>query len=215
MSQDVRIIRYARKVPVEGIARRTDFAYPVLELTGGPFTAITEVLINGSASPEFVVISPKRLLVQTPTAQVNTPLSSVVVISDALVPGSESPVRLTVGVGGDVAEGMVRLVQNFIRMLLTTPGSDIFRPSVGGNLQAIIGAVTDRSGTTLRAQVTQAVSRTLAQLLRDQLPTLPPEDRYQSATVLDVQFQPSAATLSVRIRLQNMAGDSADAGVNL
>lgn len=215
MSQDVRIIRYERKVPVDTVARRTDFAYPVLELTGGPFTAVTSVRINGIPSPEYVVMSEKSLLVQTPPSQVNTPLDSLVVISETLVPGTEAPVRMIVGTGGDVAEGMVRLVQNFIRLLLTTPGSDIFRPSAGGNLQALIGSVTDRSGVALRAQVSQAVTRTLTQLLREQSPTLPPEDRYQSATVLDVQFSPSTATLSVQIRLQNMAGDSADAGVTL
>jgi hypothetical protein len=212
MSQDLQVIAYQGAATVRRIAL---FQSPVqtLDIRGEQFVDVAAVRVNEVDSPEFIVLSPGRLLARVPSSKLDAPITSVVVLSSRPDLTPRAGIFFDINVGGRVAEGQVRLVQNFLKLLLTTPGSDIFLPGSGGGLLSFVGSVTDPSGASLRSSATQGVDRAKTQLLGFQAgdASLSDDERIRSASVLAVDFDVATATLSLRVRLQSLSGEITDA----
>lgn len=188
-----------------------------LDITGKGFVDVSAVRINGVDSPEFVVLSSTRVLAQIPSSQRNAGVQDLVVLTARSGSSQSTILSFEAIAAGRVAEGLVKLVQTYIKLLLTTPGTDLYRPRAGGGLYSLVGSVTDREGTSVRAKATIAVTNTTNQVLAMQSgdSRLTNEERLQSATLLGLSFDPASSTLSLRIRLQSMTGASADANLSL
>lgn len=217
MSQDLQFIGYEGSAKLRSVDLVSSSSVPVLDLRGENFVDVARVKINGAPSPEFIVLSKTRLLAQVPAAQVGGPVREVVVLTTRAELTASAAISLDIGVGAKLAEGKVRLVQRFLKVLLQTPGSDIFRPSVGGGLQRLLGATTPTGGAALKATASRAVTSTQVQLVADQAgrPELEDAERLGAATLLGIDFDPATTMFSLRVRLKSLDGETADAGISL
>lgn len=188
-----------------------------LDITGKGFNDVSAVRINGVNSPEFIVLSPTRVLAQIPNSQRSAALDSVVVLTSRVGTTPTTMLSFEACTAGRMATGLVRLVQVFVKLLLTTPGSDLYRRNIGGGLYRLVGSVTSKDGASVRAKASIAVTNTSNQLTAIQTGDvrLSAEERLQSATLLSLSFDPDSSTLALRIRLQSMAGSTADANLSL
>ena len=186
-----------------------------LIVEGTDFIDVVSVEINGERAPSFTVLSVTRLTADIPERQLGKAIDSVVVYRALESSGSgTSVIRFDVSASG-IAEGRALLTQRFIKLLLTTPGSDIFRRDMGTDLRGLIGSTLPPA--TLRARASFAVEKAAQFLRREQAlrPVSTPAEMLKSVTVLSAQFIPETSTLDLRIRITAMDGNSTDAGMTI
>lgn len=215
MTVDYQVLEFKSATPIQEVGI-FDRAPLTLDIRGANFKEVMEVRINGIRSPEFIVLTQRRILAQVPRSQRSAAVGSVTVISAKERLSQKAVISFTAAVSsGAVAEGPVRLVQNFLKLLFTTPGSDIFAPNQGGGLLKLIGSIGEAA--TLKARSTLSVGNTQTQMIRIQAqdPRLASSEKLKSARLLLAEFEPQAATLSLRIRLTAVDGSTADANVVL
>ena len=113
---------------------------------------------------------------------------------------------------GKRASGVVKLAQTFLKLLFTTPGRDIFNPTLGGGLLRVLG--TADNPAALKATGKLAVSAVQSQMIRIQAgdSRLDRNERLRSASLLESRFDPKTGTLSIRIRLTAVDGSTIDTG---
>lgn len=209
--QDFQIVSAKIFLPVQSVAPIRGFLPVAVVVIGENFDQATEVHYNNLLVTEFIIQNATRMIVRVPDSQINKVFNSLEVLSntfatkkDALLYfGLEKPVR--------VAAGLERLVQAWVMVFLTTPGSDIFDPQSGGGAQAIIGRTTDRNGKGVAADLAYSIDRTKNELLRLQskYPNLPLEEKILSSNLESMNFEDATTTLFARVTLRNMLGQSA------
>lgn len=193
-----------------GVSPRT------LDCLGSDFRAVDEVMINGQPSPDVVVVSRTRLLAQVPDTLRNDTITSVTVTSNRLTMTASSLIRFRLGATPGKVTGILRLVQVFLKLLFTRPGSDIFSPRVGGNALSGLGSTFGRDdGGGVVSDFVLSVATTQRQLLAIQArdPSLPLDERLLSAKVVSASFNKQEAALIVSVELTSQSGRSALANV--
>ena len=214
MSQDYQVLAFRDAARLTKIGLLTE---PVLalDILGSSFQDVSKVLINGVPSPEYIVFSLEHLVAQVPRSQIGATFLSVVVLSARELHTPISVISFEAAIGNRAAEGRVRLVQNFLALLFTTPGSNIFRPQDGGGLYSLAGKTM--TAGELRAEASIAIDRTRNQMIRAQAEDsrLSLDERLQAATLLGVDFSPQTATLSLRLRLTAADGSTMEPAVTV
>ena len=212
---DFRIIRVRSILTVTAYQPLRNFAPPSIMVTGQGLDRTDEVVFNNVPTSEFMVVSSTRLVFKIPTDQVNKPLSMLRVYG--LVPGITANGSLSLDAGRALKiEGSDRLVQSFLLVFMTTPGSDAFSRSSGGGAKSIIGKSTDTSGKVAAADISLCVERTKKELLATQAKDrrIPPSERLLAASVSNVAFNPATTALTATIDLTNALGVSAQFNLN-
>lgn len=212
---DIKILVIKDLLTISG-ARYASVVPRSLILEGADFTQATEVLINDLPSPEFMIVSDHQIVAQVPSPEVNKVLRKVAVLSEKPSPNRKSLLSFGLGSTMKGLQGLERLVQLFVKLLLQTPGSDKFDPGLGGGLYALIGKTF--SGDTSKAIQAAAVSslnRTRDQIIAIQAKNtrLPNDERLLTATVDAVGFNDSITTLMMRILVTAVSGRQAVANL--
>ena len=183
---------------------------PTVELKGNDFRSAETVAINDLPSPEFIIIDRKTIYAQIPEGV--DAVKTVSVISNnfsTLKPASKVIFRL--GDKTQTISGLMKLVQLFIKILLQSPGSDIFSPGTGGGLQEMVGRLTStKRADRLLAQITQAIDQTKTQIRRIQMdtPGIPLTERLLNATLLDIRMVQTLDEAHARVQIDNVAGQT-------
>jgi hypothetical protein len=197
-------------LPVAGLVPRT------ISVVGADFTSVAQVMINGIESPDVVILSPTRLLAQVPALLVNVILTSVSVVTYDLTISPSSLIQFEITPVAGKVSGILRLVQIFLKVLLTTPGIDIFAPRIGGNATKNLGHSfgADQGGSIISDFIV-SVDTTKRQILAIQArdPTLPPDERLLAATVSSAQYNRAEGALVVAVELTSQAGRAATANI--
>lgn len=218
MSVDVQVCFPQEVVPLSSVRILPGMTPRSIDVIGQDFRSVDEVLINDIPSPDIVIVSPKRLLAQVPAPLVNQTLTSVTVISNKLTITNKSLIRFQFGQTTSKVSGVLRLVQVFLKILFTTPGTDIFSPRVGGNgLQGIGLTFGKDQGGGIVSNFVIAVGNTQRQIQAIQArdPAIPRQERLLQATVTKAGYNRAEAALVVSVELTNYAGRSATANVTL
>jgi hypothetical protein len=187
-----------------------------LDVIGQDFRTVDQVTVNGLVAPQVVVLSKTRLLAQVPLGLSITALSSVAVTSRDLTIGPKSLIKFQVGPTPSKVSGILRLVQVFLKLLLTTPGKDIFAPRVGGNALKDVGQTFgEDQGGLIVGDMIIAVSTTQRQIMSIQArdPTIPRDERLLSAVVSNADYNVAESALIVGVTLTSQAGRSATANI--
>jgi hypothetical protein len=181
---------------------------PTLRVLGQDFRAVDEVLINDVASPGVILLSSKALLARVPDSVPPSSIASIVVTSRTLTLTDSSRIKFQLGRVPSKTTGILRLMQLFLKILFTTPGTDIFSKNLGGGALRIAGAAAGRTGTNLVGDVIVAVGNTERQViaLQGRQGQVPPEERLLSAQVISSRFDPEDASLLASIQLTNQTG---------
>lgn len=183
-----------------------------LRVQGRDFSNAVQVILNRQPV-EFVVLSRHYLVCSYPP-DLTVVDTLEVVASTSRVTGTSffsyflgEPVRTVAGID--------KLLGHFIKLLLTTRGSDTFNPDLGGDLQRWSGSTTDQGGSAAFAQILSKVISLGASMTAGQLRArLPPEETLAFVEVVDIQFSPADPTeIELAIRLRNLAGQTAAASV--
>jgi hypothetical protein len=190
-----------------------------LRIQGSDFRSVDEVVINEMPSPDVVILSKTELIAQLPDSmQLASDVSSVTVLSRQFSVSPRSLIRFRVGNSPGKVRGILRLIQLFLKILLQTPGSDIFNPEAGGGgLKGIGETFGQDEGQNILTDFVIAVTRTNRQIIamqaRDQ--RSPRDERLLSATVAGANFDKTQGALYVSVHIVSQAGKSAITNVEL
>lgn len=209
-----------RAISYQGLTTPTSYRLNAgasfLDIRGTSFVDVANVLINGYRSPNFIVESATRIFAEIPSVARGEPVTDIQVLLLAAAPGQESAVVLDVGGGDGYVSGTAKLLQTFIKVLLTTPGSDLFNPTLGGGLRSVIGTAFN-SSVTAESRVRTAISNTENQLqsLHSGASNLPASEKLRSVSVLSVEFSIDDSALYARIAVTSQDGNRVSSGVTL
>lgn len=207
---DFRLIKVRSILSVNAYQPLRNFSPPSVMVSGLNLDKTDEVVFNNVPTREFVVVSPSRIIFRIPPEQVNKPLTSLVLYG--IAPGITPAGNIAFDVGRAAKiDGLDRLVQSFLLILMTTPGSDAFNLSSGGGAKSLIGKATDTAGKSAAADLSVAVARTKTELLATQAKDrrIPQSERLLSASLTNVSFNPDTTTLFATIEIRNVLGNSA------
>jgi len=205
---DLQIVEIRDILKLTAVRRVPDLSPPTFLIEGVDFAYASEVYINEISSPSVFVSSDTRLLAQIPESQVNQPLRSASVLSTRLTRTERSLIEFRLGTHPRTVDGMEKLIQLFLKVLLQDPDSDIFERLGGGLLRVLGMGGTSNSPTFVTTDLHAAVGRTMTQIRKVQLanPRLRPSERLRYARVLDTAHNPSTLRLMARLGLGNEAG---------
>lgn len=191
---------------------------PMLRILGQDFSAVDSVLIDDITSPQVVVRSTTELLAEIPTELRGRTTMEVIVVSYRASYSASSLVGFRLGPTNRKVQGMGRLVQLFLKVLFTTPGTDVFNPTVGGGALKNIGKTFSRAAANgLVGDFVIAVDTTTKQItaMQARKVRLPREERLLSAQVRSARFDVSQTALVVSVLLTSQAGSVASANIVL
>jgi hypothetical protein len=197
------ILTVKRVAPAHGVSPRS------LRIRGLDMRNVAEVSINEMKSPSVVVVNNNELLAQVPVPIGYGPIRSVVAISNRLTNTKRSTIKFKVGDSPGFTNGLERLIQSFVKILLQTPGTDAFSPKLGGGLLTAAGKAAAHP-QSLVGDVQHGVDRTRRQLIAIQAhdPALALNERLLYAVLLDARFSPQEQALSCKIDIASHAMNS-------
>ena len=195
---------------VEGAVPRT---IRVVSAEGGLRFA-QRVFINDFGVDTFIIVSDFSLLVAPGPTFDGLPVNqmSVVVVSDQAT--GRRRVRLFFGPTLQVSDvdGVQKLIQGVVKILLTSVGSNRFKLGQGGNLLKMLGTNLDPSSQAkISTTISQAVSATEEQVLNAQAleSGLPADERLLALSLSNIVFLPDTLEAQATLRLTTFAGSSA------
>ena len=213
---DVKILAIKDVLPVVQVRYIPNFSPASLEIMGNKLLQADEVWINDIPAPEYAKLSNSRLVAQIPSSQVRSSIRKVSVLATKPSPDRQSILRFEAGATFSQMKGLEKLVQQFVKLLLQTPGSDAFSPALGGGLQTIIGKVVSKRHTQgLAASLVNAVNRTRDQIFSLQAndTRIPPDEKLLRADTQGVGFNPNTTTLAARVSIGAVSGKQAVANL--
>ena len=98
---------------------------------GRDFRTAKEIRINEMKAPAFTIVNNQVIVAQVPPALGDAAVRTVVVISYRFTSTEQSKIEFRIGDTPKAVAGIERLSQTFLKMLLQTPGSDVFSPKIG------------------------------------------------------------------------------------
>lgn len=213
MTTDLRTLSYQGiKIPT---SYSTNAVGDFVQITGAGFVDVANVLINGYRSPEFIVDTSQRIFAAVPTAVAGQIITDIQVLLLSPLKGTENAVILDIGGGDGRIEGPAKLVQTFVKTLLTTPGSNIFSPQLGGGLLRLSGRNMASSTGNIESEARSAISRTETQIkaLHTATPRLSSSEKLRSVNITSVNVDVDTSTLTIRLELIAQDGSRVSAGV--
>ena len=216
MSYDVQITYPQQIINVTSVAFVPGQTIPTLQVIGDDFRSVDSVLVNEVPSPNVAVLSKTKLWTTVPPEVQGNSLLTISVVSYQFVYTDQSVVAFRAGRTNRKVSGIQQLVQLFVKVLFTTPGSDIFNQSLGGGGLTIVGSsfAKDTAGS-LVSDFVIAVDNTVRQIvfLQSQQFRLPPDERLLSAKVESAKFYQQQTALVVSVALTSQAGTEALASI--
>lgn len=201
----IQLIRLLDVMPVTSYTNAPGVSPRSLIVKGENFQNISDVLINGMLSPTFVVYKPTELVAEVPVDFEDAIITDVAVLSANPTYTGKSLIELTLGTKVREISGKQRLLQNFVRLLLRTPGSNIFHKTSGGGLPKRIGSAMD---DRIAADIAIAINNTKQYIIASQTQerNIPQDERLLSAEISGLTIDPTNAAVYVTLVITTHAG---------
>lgn len=190
----------------------------VVDLIGEDFRAVDEVLINRISSPDVVIVNKTRLVAQVPDALLNSRILSVSVLSRRLTVSPKSVLRFRISKTPGKVSGILRLMQKFLKILLQSPGTDIFNRGIGGGALVNVGTTFGaHEGGDIVNDLVIAVDTTSRQIisLQSRNPSIPSDERLLSAKILTAGFNKEESAVDVAVLITSQSGRSGTANLEI
>jgi hypothetical protein len=209
--RDLRLVSAKSLLAISTVSPIRGFLPPSVIVSGKDLYRATEVEYNDVLVTEFIVAERDRLIVRVPESQVGKDLRTITALAPISVTRTDALLRIGVTTPIQAISGVERLVQAWIILFFSTPGSDIFDRSGGGGAIGIIGKATDRSHKSAAAAMAMAVDKAKSDLIRKQAQSrnVPLDEQLLSSTLDSVTFEPNSSTLRATVSLRNMLGETA------
>jgi hypothetical protein len=190
-----------------------------LDVQGSDFRSIDSVFINDVESPDVIIVSPTELIAQLPPGLQRVPdVQSIMVLSRQLTLSASSVLRFQIGDTPSSVSGILRLLQLFVKLLISEPGSDIMNKTLGGGLLRPLGATFGtEDGDSIRTNAVVAVDSVSKQIvaIQSRNGTLPRNERLMSAAVLGATFSRESGSMFLSVEVKNQTGVPAQLNLEL
>jgi hypothetical protein len=179
----------------------------VLDIRGENFNRAQSVVVNGN-SLNYHVINNTRLFASVPEELHGQRITQIVVLTDK-ESFTNTALYFYELAGLKSVSGPKKLVFQFIKLLMTTPNSDVFEKHLGGGLQKFAGSVSDNPHAAL-ALVAQAIMRVGDQIRTSQRNSrLPNNEKLQVVEILSIDFSKGDRTsIEAGIRVTTKSRES-------
>lgn len=206
---DLRIIYIQDVLPVWSVTVVSNDPLTI-SVIGTDLSSAESVLINRQPSPSFSIVSRTALRAVVPDSENVEVISEIAVLSSKFTATEASKVKMEIGERSQYVEGLVRLMQRYLKILLRNPGSDVFYPSVGGGLGRLVARHLQGGQDVVYADIALAVSRAERQLVQLQARNsrLRDDERLLSARLLGVESLPSSGAMIPKIEITSQSGES-------
>ena len=189
--------------------RKVTLDTSVIRLKGNSLNKAVAVRVNNKSVP-FTIKSSGEVITVIP--ENDQGIHSVDVITTAKSIHNKSFFEYSLGNDLGVTRGTFKLVQQFLKVLMTTPGTDAFNKSLGGNMQNWVGSRVSHGNPQglISRTILQIVQTGVMLSLAQARSSLPPEERLTDVQVINAQLDPDDPTaMNVAIRLNTFAGRAA------
>jgi len=176
--------------------------HAVMRLEGEDFSKAIDVLVNGQTRP-FIILSKRYVVATLPQTAKDLETVDVVVGESRL--SRSMFFRYTLSADPTAHSGNFKAVSQFIRVLLSSEGSNTFRPRApAGSLRSLLGSTTPASNRqAFLAKLALRIATTSGKFIAAQMQlNIPPAERISRVDLADVSFNPNdptEATVSLRI----------------
>lgn len=218
MGVDIQVVFPQETIELTSVRLVPGLLPKTLDITGADFTAVDQVLVNELESPSFVVVSRNRLLAQVPEMLVSDVVRTVSVTSRRLIATKDSLLRFRLSDTPGKVRGILRLMQLFLKLLLSTPGTDIFAKTSGGAALKNLGRNFGKDeGGQIVSDMVVSVDTTARQIvaMQGKEASTPPDEKLLSAKVLSTRYDTREGALSIAIELISQAGNAATANLTV
>lgn len=215
---DLQFVLFQDALRLNGVREIPGMSPRSLQILGKDFHHAVEVQINETKSPSYVIANSKTIIAQVPDGQVKSNIRSVSVLSSDFTATFRSKISFRIGDDPTMASGLKSMMQTFLKVLLTTPGTDSFAKRIGGNALKNLGSSFDISQTSsVVSDFTIAVNRTSSQIrtMQARQSRLDEDERLLAANVLHVRFDPNLTALIARVELIPQSGKRAIVNLEL
>jgi len=207
--KDYAVVTSADYLPADTVEEMYPFVLKeslpiILSLSGQNFKRATDVIINGF-SVQFRVLSDKTMLATLPSSLANASLTSLTVLTNRATFTNNSLYLFQVGDTFSVESGINKAIAKYIKVLLTTPGTDTFDPTLGGGLLQIPGTSMKAPYAFLTkvAMVLTMVAEDIRS--REFNLNIPASEKLQSVDILHIDFARGDPTsLDVKIKINTL-----------
>jgi hypothetical protein len=177
----------------------------VLRIQGENFDNATDVLINGN-QVQFTTLSKSTILATLSNAVRSSPITSISVLNDRENFSNSSLFTFEVGSRPGTVSGINKVIFQYVKVLLTTPGSDSFDKQFGGGLQKIPGS-TSRAPYAFLTKTALTLVNVANEIRQRQFNLdIPNEEKLQSIEVLYIDFaKGDPSSIEVKLKVNTLA----------
>lgn len=212
---DIKVAKLKNSLTISGV-QKVSTSPVIIQITGSNLENATEVLVNDLSLSQWVATANDTILAYLPPSLASVTISSVSVLTENIVPGVPNLVHYEVGNKIESTEGIQKLLQNFVKVLLQTPGSNVFQ-SVGGGMLKITGQSLMNGGDrTARGEIVDAINRTKSYLfsLHSKNSTMPLSEKLLDVQILSIDTGENVKTdLIINLLVLNRAGQQVSSNV--
>jgi hypothetical protein len=219
MAVDFQVVYPQETVRLDQVRLKRTGGIQALHIIGQDFRAVDAVIINDLPSPDVMVLSRTELVAQLPDSMQALPeVHNVAVLNRRFTLSPRSLLKFRIGKMPGKVRGVMRLVQLFVKILFTTPGTDIFSRNAGGGAVSRVGATYGADdGDNIVTEFVIAVQRTQRQIVamqsRDRRSAR--DERLLAANVVGQEFDKLQGALYMQVELVSQAGTNAIVNVEL
>lgn len=203
---DYGIVRFQDHLNV-GAARLVNLNPRIIEIHGEDFSTAQRVDVNGETCPRMEVISRGAILAELPVGVGDSVYDISVVSSGPTQTTSTTSVSLGALTRPATVSGISALVQRVLKVLLTTPGTDVIGGGDGGGILSLIGSLSPDRGTAA-ADISNSVKRVAEYMFSDpSVRSLPRSEQLGELNLLSVDWDRTSQRVSIQLEIMNVLGE--------
>lgn len=189
----------------------------ILAIYGEKFQQARFVFINDIELSTFNIISNSQIQVTVPSTIPLDQIKTISVLSELFVLDKTNLIYFDLGNTIKSLTGIQKLVQQFIKLLLQSPGTNLFNKDAGGGLLSMIGKNTDGLVKPVTSDIVDAVNRTKNYIIAKQSRNkrIPLDERLMDVAVNGISVGSDKVSVSVNLLLTNMTGRSSSASLSI
>ena len=210
---DLAVVQKKSKVDILSFNVKNIFNPPVLDIIAQRGLLDTEsVTVNGEKCPKVSIISDTRILAELPPN-----IEQIIrldVFSYSVEGSSEYSIFSSMSLRPTTVSGISKVIQKVIKVLLTTPGTDIFNVEMGAGLGTLVAKNYANHGE-ISSEVITAIKLAENSILESEVRAdMPDSDKLGSISILEI-IPIEKVGVSISLEIINREGDTGRASVDL
>lgn len=177
-----------------------------IKAKGDDFSRTKFIIVNGHITSDFA-ISGDTLFIYPPEGIDTSDIKYIVVVAESGTIDSKSLLKLGFGYTVREASGVDRLVQLFVFVLLTTPGSYIMDKSTGGGLLAVMRKSGGAQAQVVLPELVSSIRKTESDIKALQAGLdLPASELLLAVNIIDTSINPGDFSVTAFVELVTLNG---------